>query len=271
MKQRKNSWYKKIRLIVQILFLVIVVAGASSRNLDLPVASEILPEIQGLCPFGAVQTITKIFTHPDAVFRPDRSSLWVLGGIVLATILFGPLFCSFVCPFGTLQEWMGKLGKRLFKKRYNTLIPPRLVKILGFMRYGVLLFVLLVGFGIIGFSLDLINPSYAMVHVWTSIIPVSALVVLASILVLSLFIERPWCKFFCPLGAFQGLLSKMSLFKIKRDPSLCRDCSLCDRACPMAIQVSQTKQVTDTHCNRCLKCVEACPRTGALKQRAGTI
>ncbi len=86
---------------------------------------------------------------------------------------------------------------------------------------------------------------------------------LIATLVLSLFVERPFCKYFCPLGGFVDLVSKVSLLQIARKPSLCALVGACDKSCPVDIEVSQSKG-TPMGCIGCLQCVASCPHPGAL-------
>jgi len=87
---------------------------------------------------------------------------------------------------------------------------------------------------------------------------------LVAVLAASLVVERPWCRWLCPLGALQGLISRLSPWTIRRDSAACTLCRRCDRACPMGIPVSQLDAVRSERCNRCTACVEACPQQGAL-------
>jgi polyferredoxin len=62
-------------------------------------------------------------------------------GFILA-LLFGPVFCGWVCPLGTIQEWVGKIGKRLWGRKYNHLIPYTVDRVLRYARYLVLAWVI---------------------------------------------------------------------------------------------------------------------------------
>ena len=93
-----------------------------------------------------------------------------------------------------------------------------------------------------------------------------AFVVLVATLVLALFIQRPFCRYACPLGAVQSqsLAGKLSPIAVQRDASACLGCDLCNQACPMAIPVNTRTRVTDTSCIGCLECVGACPSQNGL-------
>jgi ferredoxin len=191
-----------------------------------------------------------------------HSSALVLMGIVFTlAILFGPVFCGWVCPLGSVQEWVGKLGRRLLGKRYNEIVPSKLDRVLRYLRYVVLGLVLYntAVSGLLLFSN--VDPYYALYHFWTGETAVASLVVLAVTLLLSLVVERPWCKYACPYGALLGLTNFIRIFKIRRQVSTCIDCGSCDRACPMNIAVSMHENVLDHQCISCMQCTSqvSCP------------
>ena len=94
-------------------------------------------------------------------------------------------------------------------------------------------------------------------------------VVLIVTLVASFFVERPWCRYACPLGAATGLVSKLSPVYLKREESACKICKVCTNACPMGIDVHTATTIKSADCNSCLECVGACPRNGALEVKVG--
>lgn len=83
------------------------------------------------------------------------------------------------------------------------------------------------------------------------------------VLVLSLFVERAWCRYACPLGGAISLLGKFCLLRIRRTDSACKGCSLCERPCPVKLPVA-TATVISSDCIGCLACVDTCPRHDAL-------
>jgi polyferredoxin len=95
------------------------------------------------------------------------------------------------------------------------------------------------------------------------------LVVLLLTLVASFFVERPWCRYACPLGAASSLVGKLSPTYLKRQESNCKICKVCSKACPMGLQVHTANKITSADCISCLKCVGACPRNGALEVKVG--
>ena len=90
------------------------------------------------------------------------------------------------------------------------------------------------------------------------------LAVLVIALAGSLVYDRFFCKYACPMGAFLGLISKVSIFKVRRNTETCIDCKACDKACPVNVTVSEVETVTSPECIDCGECVTACPVADTL-------
>ena len=171
------------------------------------------------------------------------------------------MFCGYFCPLGSYQEWLGKLGRKLFPKAYGRIIPAKADRWLRHLRYGVLALVLYQTAVAGKLIFQEVDPFYALFNFMTGEVALSALLVLLAVTVLSLIVERPWCKYLCPYGALLGLFNLIRVFPIRRRERTCTHCGQCDRACPMNIKVSKTGVVHDPQCISCNKCVSgnACP------------
>lgn len=256
---------KHIRIAVQVIFFVLLgaitvnhVLAETGRELTfIPLVS-----LHAVCPFGAVETFASLVTGAGLI-RQLHASVMVLGAVVLIlTVFLGPVFCSHICPLGSIQEWFGKIGRKIFKKKYNKLIPKKVHHILKYLRYVVLILIVWQTYQSLSLVFVNVDPYYALYHFWTGDATIAAIIVLAVTLLLSLVVERPWCKYACPYGGLLGLISKISLFKIKRSETTCVACGKCDDVCPMLIDISAKKKVSDTLCNRCMKCTSSeggCP------------
>jgi hypothetical protein len=85
------------------------------------------------------------------------------------------------------------------------------------------------------------------------------LVLLVATFLFSMLYERAFCKYLCPLGAINAILSRVPLFRIKRNATTCISCSKCDSVCSMNIDVSHPKGVNSPECIACMEFVTACP------------
>ncbi len=89
-------------------------------------------------------------------------------------------------------------------------------------------------------------------------------VVLAVLVIGSVFVQNLWCRYLCPYGALMGLASMASPIGIRRDPDLCIDCGKCAKACPSALPVDRLITIKSAECIGCMECVTECPAAGAL-------
>ena len=262
----------RIRLFSQIFFFVLI--GLISLNHFLSEINMTLPiigssSLHSICPFGGVAAFVALFQYDVLVSKLHTSTFAIFAIIMVLGVLVGPVVCGYMCPLGSVQEWLGRIGKKIFKKRYNTFVPAKLDSILRYLRYFVLIFVVYLTTNSLKLIFLEVDPYFALFNFWSEEATIGGLLVLALTLVLSLFVERPWCKYACPYGALMGLTNKISVFKIKRNKSTCIDCKKCDHACPMNITVSDKTVVTDHQCIRCGLCTseEACPVPSTVELR----
>lgn len=242
-----------------LVFLISISKWMAEKGVKIP----LLPSasLHAICPFGGVATLYEFFTVGTFIQKIHNASFILMILSVITAILFGTIFCGYICPFGSFQEWIGKLGKKLFPNRYNRMVPQKLDRILRYLRYGVLAMVLYNTAVTAKLVFQSVDPYYALFNFFTDEVAVSAYVMLGVIVVLSLFIERPWCKYLCPYGAFLSLFNPIRIFKIRRSKNSCVGCKKCDRVCPMNIEVSGKEVIGDLGCISCYKCTSeaACP------------
>ncbi len=167
--------------------------------------------------------------------NPQR---WLLLGFVLLSgVLFGQLWCGFLCPFGALQEFISRLGRRLGLRAY----PQRPLETrMRFLKF-VLLTLMLCAVWISGESLWAgFNP---MQHAFGTLLWNWMLLVLALSLLGALLYYRFWCRYFCPFGAFLALSNKIALLQRFAPKRRFEHCDL------------GVKEEYDLDCIRCNRCL----------------
>lgn len=264
----KNRFFRNkiwIRRFVQAFFFGLI--ALISINHTLVESGNGIPflasaSLHALCPFGGVVSIYQFVTAGTFVQKIHESAfiLMIIG--FLMALLFGPVFCGWVCPLGTVQEWFATLGRKIFKKkRYNHFIPEKIDSVLRYARYILLAWVLYMTATSGTLLFANIDPYYALFNFWTSEVAIGGLIVLGVTLLSSLFIERPWCKYACPYGAVLGLTNLFRVFSIRRVAGTCKLDGACDITCPMNINVSAKTTVRDHQCISCLECTSEarCP------------
>ncbi len=115
----------QVRIGIQIFFFVPIALIAVNHSLEeagiggLPIISS--ASLHALCPFGGVVSIYQYTTTGSFVKKTHESSFILMWIVFALTLLVGPVFCGWVCPLGSVQEWLGKLGKKIFKLKHQTI------------------------------------------------------------------------------------------------------------------------------------------------------
>lgn len=211
-----------------------------------------------ICPLGGVVNIYTYFSPGGYVAKLHSAVFIMLLALVIGLVLTGKSFCGWICPLGTVQELLGKAGKRLWPRLYNR-VPLQVERVLRYGKYVMLIWIVVQTARSAKLFFESFDPYYNLFSIWSDEIAWIGYVVVGGVLLASLFIERPFSRYACPLGALNGFFNSFSLLQIKRDTMSCTDCGRCDKACPVNIKVSQAIAVRHAECTRCLQCVEACP------------
>jgi polyferredoxin len=234
---------------------------------------------EALCPFGGIETLWTWMTTGAYVPHVHPANVVLGVAVLLTAFLARGAFCGWLCPLGFLQDLVAgmsatlqarvpglKRAIRALKTRAGGL--ARLDRPLRVLKYAVLAWAV-GGTAVFGVMV------FRDVDPWNALLDLGrasagfGLVVLVVLVVASLFVERPWCRYACPLGAVNGLAARFSPVHLERIEAACTSCGQCTKACPMGIAVATATRITSVDCTGCLECVEACPRAGALELRAG--
>ena len=223
----------------------------------LPISA--LVSLKGWLATGSINTI-----HPAA--------LVIFLAALLVSFSLKRSFCSWICPVATLTEIAWKTGFRLFGRNFRA--PLWLDWLMRSVKYLLLLFFL---FSIVMMmSAESVNSFIVSDYNKTADVKLldfflhisgTPLVVVVTLILLSLFLRNPFCRFLCPYGALLGLLSRFSPTKVERSASACISCGGCNSVCPSHIDVMGKGRVHSEECIGCLRCVSGCPEPEALQVR----
>ncbi len=272
--------HQTFRRITQIFFLAFIAFFAIQHFIVGEDSGVVTASAEAFCPFGGLETIYKfISTGGSYVAHTHLSNVVVLIAVLVTALFTRSAFCGWVCPLGFLQDLMSNLSKVLQKRipglrhaiatlKHRGARLAVLDRYLRYIKYLVLTWTIggAAYFGVMVFR-DY-DPWSALLNLGEfSFTP--GLIVLGITLVGAFFVERPWCRYACPLGAATGLISKLSPVYLKREESACKICKVCTNACPMGIDVHTATTIKSVDCISCLECVGACPRNGALEVKFG--
>lgn len=220
--------------------------------------------------FGTGMPFAEFSEHFQIIPSAIQSCLGTTVVWIIATLLFGRIYCSTVCPAGTLQDAVILIRRKSGKGksyRYENGNPAR---------YGVLfayIASLAAGVIIVGYIIEPwnmmrnvasgVNPADTAMT-WQSIgiavgVGIAAGIIgLGAILVWAWNSGRAFCTKVCPIGTLLGCLHSQTLFHIAIDPDKCTNCMKCEDICPSRCIKVAERQVDNSRCVRCFDCTSVC-------------
>lgn len=214
------------------------------------------PGATGACPIGSLQNSLSSYKF--------RFPYYVLGLLIFFGVILGRAVCGFLCPFGFLQDLLNRIP---FPKKIKTFKADKYLRKIKYIVLVVTVIILPLSVKLTPFFCKYLCPSGTLAGILLSFSQTELfqmfgstfmwkVCVLSIIILLSIVIARPFCKYICPLGAFYALFNKISVVKMDVDKSKCTGCSSCRNVCPM--NVNPLKDINSAECIRCGKCAEAC-------------
>ncbi len=167
------------------------------------------PDFEAYCPFGGMQALGS-YLLSQALSCTMTSAQIVMGVLLfIGVLLFSKLFCSYICPIGTVSEWLGNLGDKL-KIRFT--IKGITDKILRSLKYILLYITLYYTLQSNELFCKKFDPYFALASGFnTDVVVQFAIISIVLVVVGSIFIRLFWCKYLCPLGAISNIF-KFSVF-----------------------------------------------------------
>jgi NosR/NirI family nitrous oxide reductase transcriptional regulator len=195
--------------------------------------------------FLSISHVTGLVWVGFSAIGSDLPLLILTSFTVATVVLWGRVFCGYLCPFGALQDFIERLVPRRFKKE----LPPAAHRAASKVKYLVL--VAVVGAAILGVQVSL----YQYVEPFGTVFFLSTNVLLWTIalgfLVASAVIPRFYCRYVCPLGALLAVGSLVSLRRIRRVEQ-CSHCHVCEQKCPT--RAIRGAEIDFGECVRCNVC-----------------
>jgi polyferredoxin len=223
--------------------------------------------VEGWLPIAGLMNL-KFFLVTGQMPLIHPAAMVLMASFLAGSLLFRKSFCGWLCPVGTISEYLWKLGRQTFRR--NFLLPRWLDVGLRSLKY--ILFALF-AYAVVSMPAqalaEFLQSPYGIVADvkmlnFFRFMGITAAVVLAVFALASVFVQNFWCRYLCPYGALTGLASLLSPLRIRRDPVKCIDCAKCAKACPSRLPVDALIQIRSAECLGCMECVAVCPAEGAL-------
>ncbi|MBD3320372.1 MAG: 4Fe-4S dicluster domain-containing protein [Chitinivibrionales bacterium] len=294
------SLLRKIRIISQISFFILFIflffyANSYPQAYNWP--SEWFLRLNPLVGFLTTIAGRSIFFN-----------LLLLSGIVFViTVLFGRVFCGFICPLGTTIDWCDRY---IFNKiRVRKDLPPQYLQSVKYFILAGLVLLALFG-AIFPLFMDpislftriitlIVYPfiavlqadgqhylrpvfralgsdglAYATIKIPLFYGGLGALILAVAVFIGGLWDKRFWCQYICPSGAFFGFLSRFAVFRRTTDSSVCNSCRVCARTCPTRAISEKTEFGTSLAecivCGLCTEVKRGCTKFGFARPSLAT-
>ena len=192
----------KIRLSIQLSIVALILYAIIRPFFD----SAFNPDFEAYCPLGGIASLMSKFNLGSSSCQMGEVQMMLGISLIVGAIIFGKLFCSYLCPIGTFTEWLGRIGDK-FKIRFN--IPEFLDRPLRLLKYVLLYYTIYATMTASELFCKEYDPYLASVTFFQNndIVWYLSAISLAIVILGSLFTRMFWCKYLCPLGAIGNIFS----------------------------------------------------------------
>ncbi len=273
----KLEYLRKIRIVVSIIFLLLIAI--------------VFLDISNILPASFISSVTFLQFIPSTIKFANLLLPTSIGFIIVLvlTFLFGRVYCSSICPLGTIQDLASHTAKKINKKKKFTY-----TKEYFWLRYSILAIVIIsILFGNL-FLVNLLDPYSNTGRIFAQLfnpllmhinnfaaftlekfniyliypIEIKAFYFIAALfplffLLIVIYLSykrgRLYCNTICPVGTLLGLISKFTIFKLKIDKASCEGCGVCARVCKAECIEKSTKEIDFSRCVACYNCLDVCP------------
>ena len=274
-RRAASDYSQKLRRVFQLAFLLLNLwigaafyfwvrhfeAGGQNLEIARPAG------VEGWLPIAGLMNL-KYWANTGYIPQIHPAALFLFVSFLAMAFFFRKAFCSWLCPVGTVSEYLWRMGKQLFRRNFP--LPRGLDIPLRSLKYLLLAFFVWAVANMSADSIELFmrSPYGAIVDVrmlnFFRYLGETAAIVLAGLIVSSLVVQNFWCRYLCPYGALLGIASLLSPLRIRRSDAACIDCAKCAKACPSTLPVDKLVTIKSAECTGCLECVAVCPAEGAL-------
>jgi NosR/NirI family nitrous oxide reductase transcriptional regulator len=199
------------------------------------------------------------------IFRYNLAWYLLAAITVVSTVLWGRVYCGRICAFGAFTQ----LVDAIVPARWQVKIPRAIERRASWIKYGILTSV--VTYFLVTkdpLIYPYVEPFWMFgLHLRTPIL----LTLLGTLLLTTVFVRNAYCRFLCPLGAFLGIISNLTVFRIKRW-SECSTCRICEKTCEWGAirgpKIVMTECVRCDDCERLYEDTKKCPHHLILIRKA---
>ena len=214
-------------------------------------------------------SVTDIFRVADLslpIFKYNLAWYLFAGFAMASTVLWGRLYCGRICAYGALTQLLDPIVPR----RMRVEIPVRIEKHANLVKYGVLVVVLAYFFATRDVGIYRFVEPFWMFGLFGT---TGMWIGVAVLLIATVFVRNLYCRFLCPVGAMLGILSNLTVFRIKRWAE-CNSCKICEKTCEWG--AIRGPRIVKSECVRCDDCErlymdqQKCPHWIILRRKGNT-